>query len=61
MHIRLTDVLCAVSNVMREDQLEWLNSLTAYALEHDLRAETVRRMIDLACDYIESSTANDVP
>ncbi len=61
MHYRPTDVLRDVSVVLREDQIEWLNGLTACDLEHDSRSETLRRVIDLARDYIESSLDDDMP
>ena len=61
MHHRPTDVLRDVSVVLREDQLDWLNGLTARDLEHDSRSETLRRVIDLARDFIESSIEDDMP
>ncbi|MGN7127724.1 hypothetical protein [Methylorubrum thiocyanatum] len=61
MLFRPTDTLKDISVVLREDQVEWLNGLTACDLEHDSRSETLRRVIDLARDYIESSLDDDMP
>jgi hypothetical protein len=39
MHYRPTDVLRDISIVLREDQLEWLNDLTACDDDHNSRSE----------------------
>lgn len=59
--LRPTDTLRDVSVVLREDQVEWLDSMTECDLEHDSRSETLRRVIDLARDFIESSIEDDIP
>lgn len=59
MHYRPTDVLRDISVVLREDQVAWLNGLTDADGDHDSRSETLRRVIDLARDYIESSLDDD--
>lgn len=61
MLFRPTDTLRDISVVLREDQVDWLNGLTACDEEHDSRSETLRRVIDLARDYIESSITDDMP
>lgn len=55
MLFRPTDTLKDISVVLREDQVDWLNGLTDCDEEHDSRSETLRRVIDVARDYIESS------
>lgn len=59
MHYRPTDVLRDISVVLREDQIHWLNGLTDADDDHDSRSETLRRVIDLARDFIESSLNDD--
>ncbi|CAO4169549.1 hypothetical protein CFFPNG_01393 [Methylorubrum aminovorans] len=54
MLFRPTDTLRDISVVLREDQVDWLNGLTACDEEHDSRSETLRRIIDFARDTIES-------
>ncbi|GJE80903.1 hypothetical protein [Methylorubrum thiocyanatum] len=62
MLFRPTDTLKDISVVLREDQVDWLNGLTDCDEEHDSRSETLRRVIDVARDYIESSLeADDMP
>ncbi|CAO4183301.1 hypothetical protein CLBKND_04197 [Methylorubrum aminovorans] len=59
--LRPTDTLRDVSVVLREDQVDWLDGMTACDEEHDSRSETLRRVIDLARDYIESSLDDEMP
>ncbi|ARO53354.1 hypothetical protein B2G69_03735 [Methylorubrum zatmanii] len=58
---RPSDTLRDVCAVLREEQVEWLDGLTDADDEHDSRSETLRRVIDLARDFIESSIADDMP
>jgi len=55
MLFRPTDTLRDISVVLREEQVQWLSDLTDCDDDHDSRSETLRRVIDLARDFIESS------
>ncbi|AWI91000.1 hypothetical protein C0214_23965 [Methylobacterium sp. DM1] len=61
MIFRPSDTLRDVCVVLREEQVEWLDGLTDADDEHDSRSETLRRVIDLARNFIESSIADDMP
>lgn len=55
MLLRPTDTLRDISVVLREDQVNWLNDLTACDDDHDSRSETLRRVVDFARDMLEST------
>ncbi|MFD6319878.1 hypothetical protein [Methylorubrum thiocyanatum] len=61
MIFRPTDTLRDVCVVLREEQVAWLDGLTDADDDHDSRSETLRRVIDLARDFIESSIEDDMP
>lgn len=59
MLFRPTDTLKDISVVLREEQVAWLDGLTDADEDHDSRSETLRRVIDLARDVIETSISED--